>query len=310
MVERTIVGVDFSGAGDDNAVGNTWVTQGYLETENDEELKKGTLLLESCRQVSRKELTDILKASPNDAVAALDFPFSVPIAFAEHLSSPGSEMPSLWQSVAPMEFSEFKEKAKEFTDLLRVGDLHCSNAKPSLKMEGNPVMVNMTFRGMRMLHGLRKAGCRVPPLDDDGCNGATLLEVMPGSVLRAFKLPFSGFKGKKQTDMENRRKILRELPKNSNVNVINLRDFSEEAMFSDDALDSMVAAVAAAKWAIAEMDGSHNAFRKPGNTRKVADAFAQYQGKRKISPGIDQLTEEQAARKEGWIYLPNINPSP
>ena len=309
MAERTIIGVDFSGAGEDDNRGKTWVTKGYLETEDDQELKKGTLLLMSCRQVSRKELTDLLKASPNDAVAALDFPFSVPIAFAEHLSSPGSEMPCLWQSVAPMEFSEFKEKTKEFADLLRVGDLHCSNAKPSLKMEGNPVMVNMTFRGMQMLQSLRKAGCRVPPLKDDGCNGATLLEVMPGSVLKAFELPFSRFKGKNQADMENRRKILRELPKNSNVNVINLRDFSEEAMFSDDALDSMVAAVAAASWAIAEVDESQNAFKKPSNTRKVADAFAQYKGKRKISPGIDQLTEEEAARKEGWIYVPQINPS-
>ena len=210
-------------------------------------------------------------------------------------------MPYLWQTVAPMEFSEFKEKAKGFVDLLRVGDLNCSNAKPSLKMEGNPVMVNMTFRGMQMLHSLRKAGCRVPPLNDDGCNGATLLEVMPGSVLKTFQLPFSGFKGKNQTDMENRRKILRELPKNSRVNVINLRDFSEEAMFSDDALDSMVATIAAAKWA---MDESENAFKKPSKDRTVAEAASEYKGKRKISPSIDQLSEEEAARKEGWIYVP------
>ena len=210
-------------------------------------------------------------------------------------------MPYLWQTVAPMEFNEFKEKAKEFADLLRVGDLHCSNAKPSLKMEGNPVMVNMTFRGMQMLHSLRKAGCRVPPLSDDECNGATLLEVMPGSVLKAFQLPFSGFKGKNQTDMENRRKILRELPKKSRVNIINLHDFSEEAMFSDDALDSMVAAIAAAKWA---MDESECAFTKPSKECTVADAFPKYKGKRKISPDIAHFTEEQAARIEGWIYAP------
>ena len=200
-----------------------------------------------------------------------------------------------------MEFVEFKEKAKGFADLLRVGDLHCSNAKPSLKMEGNPIMVNMTFRGMQMLHSLHKAGCRVPPLDDDGCNGATLLEVMPGSVLKAFGLPSSGFKGKNQIDMENRRKILRQLPQSSNVNVINIRNFSEEAMFSDDALDSMVAAVAAAKWA---MDESESAFKRPNKRSSVAEAFAKYTGKRKISPGIDHLTEEEVARREGWIYAP------
>lgn len=304
MAERTIVGVDFSGAGEDSNLGKTWVTKGYLETEDGEELRKGTLLLSSCEQVSRKELTCILEASPNDTVAALDFPFSVPIAFAEHLAPPGSEMPRLWQSVAPpMEFGEFKEKAKGFAVLLRVGDLHCSNAKPSLKMEGNPVMVNMTFKGMQMLHSLRKAGCRVPPLDDDGCNGPTLVEVMPGAVLKAFKLPSNGFKGKNQTDMENRRKILRELPKRSKVNVINLRDFSDEAMFSDDALDSMVAAVAAAKWAV---DEGEDAFKRPCKDRTVSEAASEYKGKRKVSSGIDDMKEEQAARIEGWIYVPKI----
>ena len=308
MAERTIVGVDFSGAGEDTDVGKTWVTTGYLETEDDQELKKGTLIFLSCDQVSRNELSATLISSPNDAVAALDFPFSVPIAFADHLAPPGSEMPCLWQSVAPpMEFVEFREKAKGFTDLLRVGDLHCSNAKPSLKVEGNPVMVNMTFRGMQMLHRLRNAGCRVPPLDNDECKGATMLEVMPGSVLKALDLPSSGFKGKNQTDMECRRKILRELPKCSNVNVINIRDFGEEAMFSDDALDSMVAAVAAAKWA---MDESESAFKRPSKHNSVADAFAKYKGKRRISPGIEHLTEEEAARREGWIYVPENGTAP
>ena len=306
MTERTIVGVDFSGAGEDTDVGKTWITTGYLETADGQELKKGTLLLLSCDQISRKALTEKLIALPNDGVAALDFPFSVPIAFAEHLASPGSQMPCLWQSVASMEFGEFKEKAAGFAGLLRVGDLHCSNAKPSLKMEGNPVMVNMTFRGMQMLHNLRKAGCRVPPLVDDECKSATLLEVMPGSVLKALDLPSSGFKGKNQTDMENRRKILRGLPKKSNINAINIRDFSEEAMFSDDALDSIVAAVTAANWA---MDENKSAFKIPGNRRTVADVVANYNGKREISPSIGDLTEEEAAQREGWIYVPRINPT-
>ena len=301
MAERTIVGVDFSGAGEDDNKGKTWVTKGYLETEDDQELKRGTLLLRSCRQVSRKELTGMLKALPDDAVAALDFPFSVPIAFAEHLAPPGSEMPCLWARVAPMEFSEFKERAKGFVDLLRVGDLHCSNAKPSLKMAGNPVMVNMTFRGMQMLHALRKTGCRVPPLEDDGCNGATLLEVMPGSALKAFGLPFSGYKGNNQSDMKTRQTIISGLRRNSGVNVINLHALNDEAIFSDDALDSIVAAMAAAKWALDECERT---FTKPDKERAVADALPQYKGKRKISPGIDHFTEDQAARIEGWIYAP------
>ena len=302
MAERTIVGVDFSGAGEDSDVGGTWVTKGFLDTKDSFDFEKGALLLLSCEPIPRKELTHRLRELPNDAVAALDFPFSVPIAFAEHLCYPEIEMPKLWQSVAHMEFNEFKRKAEEFTDLLRIGDLHCSNAKPCLKMKGNPVMVNMTFKGMQMLHTLRQAGCRVPPLDDDECNGATLLEVMPGAALKAFELPGDGYKGGR-TAFENRQRILRGLRKLSDVKVINLRDFHEHCMFSDDALDSIVAAVAAALWA---MDGSERAFKKPSKQHTVADALAKYKGKRKISPGIEQLTEEKAALKEGWIYVPRI----
>ena len=163
-------------------------------------------------------------------------------------------------------------------------------------------MIKMTFMGMQMLHSLRQAGCRVPPLDDGECNGATLLEVMPGAALRAFRLPDKGYKGNQNVKaFENRQRIIRELPKSSKVNVINLHDLSDEAMFSDDALDSMVATVAAAKWA---MDGSDDAFTKPSKQNKVADALVKYKGSRRISPGIKHLTEEEAARREGWIYAP------
>ena len=210
-------------------------------------------------------------------------------------------MPRLWRSVAPMEFSDFKEKGKEFADLLRVGDLHCSNAKPSLKMEGNPVMVNMTFHGMKMLNTLwEQTSCQVPPLKVPVRDGVVLLEVMPGAALRAFELPDKSYKGG-DTAFENRRKILRGLRGVADVKIINLPDFHEECMFSDDALDSMVAAIAAAKWAT---DESESTFIRPSKCHTVADAFSKYKGKRKISPGIDQLTQDEAARKEGWIYVP------
>lgn len=297
MAERTIVGVDFSGAEDERA-GKTWITKGFLETEDSLELKKGTVILLSCQSVPRKKLTEKLKALPSDAIAALDFPFSVPIAFAEHLGHPGSEMPVLWQSVAPMQLNKFENEAKEFKGMLRVGDLHCTNAQPSLKPEGAPVMIKMTFRGMQMLHSLRQSGCRVPPLDDGEYNGATLVEVFPGAVLRAFQLPYNGYKGGSKA-FDNRRKILKELPKHSGVNVINLRDFSEEAMFSDDALDSMVAAVAAAKWAMDE-----SAFKRPSGTLTVEESCPDTQRLQRISPGIKSMKQLDAAKREGWIYVP------
>ena len=300
MAEGTIVGVDFSGA---KTEGKTWVTKGFLEMEGSFDAEKGSLLLLSCKSVSREDLTKLLKALPNNAVAALDFPFSVPIAFAEHLGHPGSEMPTLWQSAFDMKkIDEFEGSAEGFKQLLRVGDLHCSNAKPCLKPKGNPVMVKMTFSGMQMLHSLRQAGCRVPPLDDDECNGATLLEVMPREALRAFGLRDQGFKNG-QNALENRREILRKLPEISNVKLTNLSAFRDECMFSDDALDSIVAAVVAALWS---MDESESTFKRPSKGRTVADARAKYRRKPTISSGIEQLTEIEAARKEGWIYVPRI----
>ena len=301
MAERTILGVDFSGAKTDN---NTWITIGFLETEDTPELKKGTLILESCNPVPRDRLTEQLKGLPHDAVAALDFPFSVPIAFSEYLERPYNEMPDLWQFAAALGQKEFIAQRNEFVkqigELLRAGDLHVPGCYSCLH-NTNPNMVPMTFHGMKMLNTLwEQTECQVPPLEIPGRKGAVLLEVMPGAALKAFGLPDKGYKGG-QTAFEDRQKILRELPKRSNVNAINLRDFSDEAMFTDDALDSMVAAVTAAKWAL---DESESDFKRPSKHRTVADALAKYTGKREISPDIEHLTEEAAARREGWIYAP------
>ena len=288
MVERMVLGVDFSGAGSDDDVGKTWVTRAFLD------MGDGSLIILSCKPVSRKELTDLLMGLSNDAVAALDFPFSLPMGFAEKLGCAGREMSALWQSAAPMELDEFKAKAAGFTGLLRAGDFHCANAKPCLKMEGNPVMINMTFRGMQMLHHLRQAGRRVPPLGDDECDGATLLEVMPGAALKVWGLP-DGYK-EGQAAFDNRRKILKELPKCSDVALLNLYDFRDECMFSDDALDSIVATVVAAMWAL---DKDETQIKRPTN-----DKISEYNGKRSISAGIVGKTEIEAAKLEGWIYVP------
>ena len=305
MAERTIVGVDFSGAGEDTDVGKTWVTTGFLETDGSFDMAKGSLILLSCDPVPRKDLVELLRESPRDAVAALDFPFSVPIAFSESWGHPNDEMPSLWQAVATMGRGEFVAKRDEFVrengELLRAGDLHVPGCFSCLH-KANPNMVPMTFHGMEVLHRLRKAGCRVPPLEDDGCDGTVLLEVMPGAALRAFNLPDKGYKGG-QTAFEDRQRILRGLRNVSDVTVLNLGDFHEHCMFSDDALDSIVAAVVAALWVL---DDGGTAFKKPSKRHTVAQARARYKGKREISPGIDQLTQDEAARKEGWIYVPKL----
>ena len=304
MEERMVIGVDFSGAGHDTAIGNTWVTTGLICTEETFDSKKGDLLFQSCKSVSRESLTGLLKDLPRDAVAALDFPFSVPIAFSGSLGHPDSEMPWLWQAAAAMGQERFIALRDEFVkgngEPLRAGDLHVPGCYSCLH-NTNPNMVPMTFHGMKMLDALwEQTDCRIPPLEFPERIGPVLLEVMPGAALKALELPDKGYKSG-QKAFENRQKILRELPKKASVNVINLRDFSDEAMFADHALDSMVAAVVAAAWS---MDESENAFAIPRKAHTVGSAFANYKGTRRISPGIEHLTEVEAARKEGWIYVP------
>ena len=269
-------------------------------------------ILESCHPVSREKLTEKLKALPGDAVVALDFPFSVPTAFAEYLGHPESEMPALWQAMATIvgERDGFLDRRDKFVEengeILRAGDLHVPGCYSCLH-KSNPNMVPMTFEGMRLLNRLwQQTNCQVPPLEVEGHDGAVLLEVMPGAALEAYGLPDKGYKGG-QDALDKRREILTGLSKKSGVNVLDLHAFRDEAMFADHALDSIVAAVTAASWV---MDESGNAFRKPSNSHTVAEAFAAYKGKRKISPDIDHLTELNAARREGWIYVPKIAAAP
>ena len=68
-----ILGVDFSGARSDN---NTWLAQGALDDRG--------LVLWCCRAVPREELTELLAETTGPAIAALDFPFSVPLPFARY----------------------------------------------------------------------------------------------------------------------------------------------------------------------------------------------------------------------------------
>ena len=120
----------------------------------------------------------------------------------------------------------------------------------------NPIMVPMTFRGMQMLHRLWAGDTRnpvsVPPLPEysrrDGDGVTELLEVMPGAVLRRLGLPFKGYKGGAKAG-ENRRRIVSELQKRASPIAFNFDEFEDVALKSHDALDSVVAAVAAALWA-------------------------------------------------------------
>ena len=270
MTERKVIGVDFSGAENTNA---TWVTAAVL--------RDGALVLEPCvhmprqREAAHNTIAERLRTLPNDAVAALDFPFGVPKAFIEEVFCPGAtQMPDVWKAAEKKVSPEF---IKAMRQRLQKGDLKkfskCKRAVDSRHFPeafsplnpAAPQMFPMTFYGMRILHRLwtaKGSSFRVPPLSEEGRPGPVLLEVMPGAVLTAFGLlpKYRGYKSKRnRANARNLRvKIFAELEANTVLQLRNLDENRDLCHASDDCLDSMVAAIAAALWC-----RSSDAFRRP-----------------------------------------------
>ena len=272
-----IMGVDFSGAAPDN---NTWVSIASLDGRN--------LTLRQCFPVSRDSLARMLESLPAGSVAALDFPFSVPLQFARHWMPEATSMTQLWNSAAAMDLAEFIKLRDDFVSQYgepkRVIDLAHPEAYSCLH-KVNPNMVPMTFRGMQMLAGLWPAGCDVPPLPSQGAGGAVLLEVMPGAVLKALGLPYKGYKnGVRRVQL--REAILDQLAQRSPVTVLNLEELREACSSSHDCLDAVVAALAAALWTT-----DRSLFIQPNTSG---------------GDGADTVSLPDAVLKiEGWLYAPN-----
>ncbi|MDA0733505.1 MAG: DUF429 domain-containing protein [Chloroflexi bacterium] len=238
-ISTNIIGVDFSGAKSDQ---NTWITQGIAEGK--------TLRLTECQPKSRAELTRLLADAASPTVAALDFPFSVPQSFAEFWRPDARTMPDLWAAADSIEQEQFIALRDRFVaeqgEPKRLADTYFPECYSCLH-KANPNMVPMTFRGMQMLHQLRAAGCKVPPLGDADRNGTVLLEAMPGAALRAFGLPYKGYKNGKRP-WQLRQQILEKLADSSSVNIQGLARFQERALQNHDCLDAIVAAVVATLW--------------------------------------------------------------
>ena len=240
-----IVGVDFSGARADN---NTWLTQAAL---------KGTSLsLLDVRRVTRLELTDSLAACSVPTVAALDFPFATPASYAGFWAPEARTMPDLWRAAASMEYEDFLTIRDEFVSEHGEPKRACDPPESySCLHMVNPIMLPMTFRGMQMMHrlwfGETSNAISVPPLPEYTYPGSAaiteLLEVMPGAVLRRLGLPFKGYKGGARAP-ERRRSVVAKLPVRALPIEFEFGEFEGLALRSHDALDSIVAAVAAALW--------------------------------------------------------------
>ena len=291
-----VIGVDFSGAKESGSRSNTWITEASLAS--------GQLVLEEPRSIGRDDLTKRLM-KPDYAVAAMDFPFSVPLAFAKHWQPDAGEMPDLWSAAYELNAPKcFRSIVDQFAptvadEVLRIGDMHVPGCYSCLH-RAQPNMVPMTFEGMKLLHVLRRAGrFHVPPLLSPKTGSPVLLEVMPGAALRAFGLPRinPGKAYKSGANAKSRREeILSELAGKSNVRLPNLDKYRDICLHSHDALDSMVAAVVAAMWA------GGSAFHGPTDA-KVTDVQMP-KSTRMASPQAKGFTQKAAARLEGWIYVP------
>ena len=271
-----IIGIDYSGARSDR---QTWVAEGVLD---------GPMLrLEGCRRVSREELSNLLAGGPSPAVAALDFPFSVPHSFAQFWQPEAVAMPDLWRAAAAMDLDNFLGLRDQFVDQhgepRRLAEAYHPESYSSLHLV-NPNMVPMTFRGMQMLHRLWPLGCQVPPLPGNGASGEPdpaaplLLETMPGAALKALRLPHKGYKNGSNA-LALRRRILDGLLRLPLVQVAGLDELREQCLVSHDCLDAVVAAVVAALWV-----RDRSRFRRPAAEGE---------------PDFDPMV-----MLEGWLYAP------
>ena len=260
MAERTIVGVDFSG---DEKNNSTWMTTG--------DLRDGALELKSCERLSKKRgdahqyLEKRLRAFLlGGAIVAMDFPFGVPQAFADTGFCPNaSKISDLWEAAnSKGDLKDYLEgedglknrlqkgNLKEFMKCKRTADKELPESYSPLN-PAQPNMLPMTLYGMQMLYRLWNApdlDFHVPLRNDANRKGPLLMEVMPGAALYAFRLPHKTYK-KHFNALQERQKIFDELSTRFDISILNLSKFRDHCMFSDDALDSIVAAVVAAKWA-------------------------------------------------------------
>lgn len=283
-----IIGVDFSGAKNESK-SKTWLARG--------ELKGDVLALKCCQSVKRAKLTCELSALSEPTVVAMDFPFSLPVQFVQHwrpdIVVAGKQMPDLWEAAAQMEWDSFK-CLKSQLGLVEFVRWHGEPKRDSDPPESfsplhiyRPNMLPMTFRGMKMLHSLwvdakaKNKPLWVPPLPKPVTGQCvTLLEVMPGAVLRSLGLPFRKYKGKAEAAAKMRGDILTKLQSEvvPAVQVEDLSHLRDKCKSNDDALDAVVAAIAAALWHI-----DKNRFPKPPE---------------KCQPDYDRV------QLEGWLYTP------
>ena len=291
---KQIVGVDFSGAGTNTAEGKTWLTSGVL--------RRNTLTLEETKPVSRHALAQLLTNAEAPTIAAMDFPFSVPVRFLEHWVqhdakvATATTMPELWQSAKRLTgantclidwCAKFKdEKGKQLHP-----KRYCEEHYPKSKSPMNKRMIPMTFRGMQMLDDVWRCKAKkfsIPNLLEGSPGAPVVLEVTPGLTLALLlkfhkaKLKKGGYKELKSgiPVLQNRRTIFEMLRGSGLLKINGLERWREEFLVFDDCIDSVLAAVTAALW------------------KTHSGAFP-------LPPSEGEPQYERTVR-EGWMFVPQL----
>ena len=248
MAVRTIIGVDFSGSKKDDV---PWITTAVLEGES--------LILVGCAPITRKQLKEHLLAlrdhvGNSSTVVGLDFPFGVSNGVFPNLVPGNYNMMQVWYHVSKMTIEQFKALSAQHNANTRKFDTLNYRRRQSPQ---NVRMWRMTYHGIRLLkelHDRRPDRWHIPPLHQGKARNShvTLLEVHPGAALNAQCLEPIEYKTNKGprtlNNFRNRHQTLNNLPDAFGIQMPNFGDYHNLCLFNDDALDSIVAAIVAAKW--------------------------------------------------------------
>ncbi len=231
--ERTIYGVDFSGAR--LAGEKIWLAQAHIEGETlkIERLLRADELPNSSleRDLALAALVRVL-GEDAQAVAGLDFPFSLA------QSSIGDQNYADFLN-ASADFSDADAFKAAFTDARRRTDTEGKTPFSPL----NYRLYRQTFYGIRdVLRPLAQSGAAILPMMDARPEALWLLEICPASTLKKEKLYLS-YKGKSELQRDNRATITREIKARFGVETSEAMDERMVADTEGDALDAVLAAL-------------------------------------------------------------------
>ena len=179
----TLIGVDFSGSQADNA---TWIAMAAIGDDD------GRIEWQTPFPIRRADLEQLLLTIEGPTVAALDFPFGLPVDFAvtQGFIRWGEGLMDSCDRMAQTPQAEFEQVAREYVAAYGEPRRAC-DVPPAFSPlhTTNPNMVPMTYHGMAMLGRiLARAQGRfhIPPIPANAARwDVTLVELMPGQLLRA-----------------------------------------------------------------------------------------------------------------------------